>query len=301
MFFFFVIFLGLALFGYVLIALWRSTPDDSYARFDPRSYRRYRDHAACGACGYPAKGLGSFQCPECGADLREVGITTPQALRRVGPVGKVVFWTIGLAIIAWIATEGFIKPVMPQVETVSIRRSFQRPSSGEYVGISLHAEGQRLLWRGEAREPNVWGVGAFRQLALRLEHHAPPESVLDVDLIQNRATAVRRRNQAGSAVIDLTPQSLLAWMQSEGIDTTQPGVALEVNTILKAIDRIASGDEQMPPSTPAFAFSPGGVSRNSGRRFEGADPYILAGWIVIWLVTTVSIVRQERRGVVSTA
>jgi hypothetical protein len=30
----------------------------------------------CGACGYQVRGIGSLNCPECGADLREVGITT---------------------------------------------------------------------------------------------------------------------------------------------------------------------------------------------------------------------------------
>ena len=32
---------------------------------------------ACARCGYPVNGLPSFTCPECGADLRQVGITTP--------------------------------------------------------------------------------------------------------------------------------------------------------------------------------------------------------------------------------
>ena len=28
----------------------------------------------CGACGYAVRGVSTFSCPECGADLREVGI-----------------------------------------------------------------------------------------------------------------------------------------------------------------------------------------------------------------------------------
>ncbi len=30
--------------------------------------------AKCGGCGYPCRGISTFQCPECGADLREVGM-----------------------------------------------------------------------------------------------------------------------------------------------------------------------------------------------------------------------------------
>jgi len=29
---------------------------------------------ACGSCAYPVNGLSALNCPECGADLREVGI-----------------------------------------------------------------------------------------------------------------------------------------------------------------------------------------------------------------------------------
>ena len=36
----------------------------------------------CGRCDYLVRELPSFQCPECGSDLREVGITAPR--RRVG-------------------------------------------------------------------------------------------------------------------------------------------------------------------------------------------------------------------------
>ena len=32
---------------------------------------------SCRACGYAVRGLPSFTCPECGSDLREVGIDTP--------------------------------------------------------------------------------------------------------------------------------------------------------------------------------------------------------------------------------
>jgi hypothetical protein len=38
---------------------------------------------SCRACGYAVKGLPSFICPECGSDLREVGIDTPGAGREL--------------------------------------------------------------------------------------------------------------------------------------------------------------------------------------------------------------------------
>src|SRR3954453_23556332 len=45
----------------------------------------------CRACGYAVRGLPSFRCPECGSDLREVGIDTPgmgrEFIRRMKSIG----------------------------------------------------------------------------------------------------------------------------------------------------------------------------------------------------------------------
>lgn len=53
--------------------------------------------AACGKCGYAARGLSTFICPECGSDLREVGIVRPEQ-RGTFPwhlLSKLVLWSVG--------------------------------------------------------------------------------------------------------------------------------------------------------------------------------------------------------------
>jgi len=50
--------------------------------------------SCCGGCGYNVQGLSQLNCPECGADLRDVGIVTPQQRRRVGPIMGVVLWSV---------------------------------------------------------------------------------------------------------------------------------------------------------------------------------------------------------------
>ncbi len=52
---------------------------------------------SCGQCGYAVEGLESMSCPECGSDLREVGIVTPQ-VRMMHPWLFVLLWTILLAL-----------------------------------------------------------------------------------------------------------------------------------------------------------------------------------------------------------
>lgn len=50
--------------------------------FSMRLYARVPFTPSCGACAYDLSGLLTLRCPECGSDLRVVGIVTPQLARR---------------------------------------------------------------------------------------------------------------------------------------------------------------------------------------------------------------------------
>lgn len=55
----------------------------------------------CGRCRYPVRGLSSFECPECGADLRDVGMIKGGAKdggAKAGLAWSLVAWTL-----MWIA------------------------------------------------------------------------------------------------------------------------------------------------------------------------------------------------------
>ncbi len=76
----------------------------------------------CGRCGYPARGLPTFTCPECGSDLREVGIVRPSSdhRRKVLLVGLA---TLGAVVLA----AGIINPMRrkSQLGAVSATRQVQ--------------------------------------------------------------------------------------------------------------------------------------------------------------------------------
>jgi|GEM_PF-1461404 len=62
--------------------------------------------ACCARCRYPVEGLEGWECPECGADLRVVGVITPELeLRRRGSAAMAcAAWTvlaIAFGILAW--------------------------------------------------------------------------------------------------------------------------------------------------------------------------------------------------------
>ena len=50
-----------------------------------------RHEPTCGKCGYSARGLSIPECPECGADLREVGIDMYRQPRAPLVIATTVF------------------------------------------------------------------------------------------------------------------------------------------------------------------------------------------------------------------
>ena len=72
--------------------------------------RGRRIDPACGHCGYRTQGLSSFICPECGSDLREVGIVTWQRPYRPMKIWQALaLWLLlspfAAGAISWVAVE----------------------------------------------------------------------------------------------------------------------------------------------------------------------------------------------------
>jgi len=65
---------------------------------------RLSDGGVCGKCGYSVKGLSALNCPECGSDLREVGIERPGGVagKNVALIGGLVL--LGLVLMCVITT-----------------------------------------------------------------------------------------------------------------------------------------------------------------------------------------------------
>ena len=65
-----------------------------------RSKRSSSDLAKCGQCGYAVRGVSTFECPECGTDLREAGIVKPQNSKSAVRAIVLVSTIGGLVILA---------------------------------------------------------------------------------------------------------------------------------------------------------------------------------------------------------
>src|SRR5437868_14823886 len=69
----------------------------------------------CGKCGYIVRGIATLTCPECGSDLREVGIDTGKASAPswVAIPVLAILWSIALWLVVMMLQEN-VRQALPQ-------------------------------------------------------------------------------------------------------------------------------------------------------------------------------------------
>src|SRR2546423_1574520 len=67
--------------------------------------------AACGMCGYSVRGLDKLTCPECGSDLRRVGIVAASSAARepLAFIGAAFFFSVAMFFAGWIVTSAVLE------------------------------------------------------------------------------------------------------------------------------------------------------------------------------------------------
>src|SRR5687768_7245870 len=74
----------------------------------------------CGRCGYIVRGIPTFVCPECGSDVREVGITTGKTSHSpwIAFLLGALVWSIILPFVASLVVQA-IDAAMPRWGTAA--------------------------------------------------------------------------------------------------------------------------------------------------------------------------------------
>jgi class 3 adenylate cyclase len=258
------------------------------------------DLPTCGHCGYAVMGLETFICPECGSDLREVGIVrsrhAPLPPGAVGPWGmfvRVVGWKLAAFAVVYtlVAASGieyytaYVHPVRwGQTETVVVQ-----PHSGAYRAATVTLA-QRFASRGTANRANP--EVTQRQVSIDLDvgpdRHTFVRDVLAGTNAYRGADGVARTTTTGLS------RDLRAWMAEHGVKVESPQVGAEIDTIADAItqsaqqgqfwdllanrsDRYFRRDSVRLDGTSQSASAPGAAM---GLAATGVG---LAGLAVIWL------------------
>jgi len=224
------------------------------------------DLACCGKCGYPARGAINFACSECGADLREVGIVTPnQRKPMLGPVGFLALWTICLPVPAF-TLAGILIAAGPK-QSIANESITLTPTSGEYVSIDINntASAGMTIWSLGQTNPNQLSVsinGNNNQWewlevdAAAMTYDASFTSV--TPYTPGAAQPTHNTSLAtlgsGSATAAFDQSVLLGLMQTSGADPTKAEVVTEADELLAIIQQFPTQGLQNI-NTPSFTSS----------------------------------------------
>jgi hypothetical protein len=231
------------------------------------------DNPACGKCGYPAQGLPTFICPECGSDLRETGIVTPGG-SGLSPTIRgailVLFWTLVLPVPAAMLTLVVIE-VAPQTTETHARQRFHSPDSGVYQRIDLD---QRVTEKGNR-------VASNRLTCTLVPSQGTPIQI-EIDPVRLGYRYQQQSGKEAKAATGLNESTFLDWMSQAGIDRENTQVRLEAAELMTfAQGAVGNTVDELT----AQHFRQEGESRYSR---VGPAKWVLATtgafWLAVWLL-----------------
>jgi hypothetical protein len=248
--------------------------------------RGTRSAGACERCKYDVAELATFTCPECGADLRRVGIITPamEARRRGSMAGAILAWTFLCGLLAYAGVMavfmfGFSASVA--TSTVSDWEQTLTPNSGAY----------RQLVVGYQSD----GVSIASTIALEITLGDGATHPLTLDPGPMKVSGL------GTGFAGWGPGTIEAWFGQIGLDTTDPVIAAEAAEVENFVDLLVM--------SPSSAFNPnlthhqvqlnfaGGISEVTESAISSGviALCVLGGLAIVYVVGLLLIVRRRRR------
>lgn len=276
----------------------------------------------CGRCGYPARGISTLVCPECGADLTKVGIVRGGKRRRlIALVVVPVVFTIIVFVLS-VAIFDIAQGLLPQHRDWSL--SVQgRPHSGEFDEVRFGLKAKAVV---PYRNSSPFGVGGNTGYNgnkpvgnLTVTKAATAASVYDAWIIiapkSSSPTAVNdwmfnidpnsgranwtdaKTNTRQTSSGKLTDQDLLAMLKSLDADTTNPDLLIEAQQIAAMADALINAVNSPSTTTNVsvnnisfWAYGSGGSVTPGPPWFQ---PSYIAAWVVIWLTGLVWMIRRS--------
>jgi hypothetical protein len=222
---------------------------------------------SCGKCYYCVRGLEGDICPECGSDLRAVGILQPGTMPPLSR-GKRVFVWLCFAPLITLALFLFLQPfVVPQwLYTQQQRVIFLQAPYCNGV-LTASANGKQIVF-GNARHlrmsPTTRPAGMAAPEVLFVSGSNPAQS-LEVRLPQR---SLRYRDPSGKVVQGQFDAIMVtSWLNAQGF--TDPRVADRAVDVLNALNEIGT------PAGQGFTRFPADGSMRNNMNTGIAHPTII--------------------------
>lgn len=262
----------------------------------------------CAACRYPVEGLTSLTCPECGCDLRRVGILTPAMGRPYGPWPGLILWTLLLPIPALALSGLFVSLAAPIREVRETTWDLQSLSPVIPRTIELKATATRAHWPPSAARRIGAGVshGIDRvELHLTRSEGAPgsPAAAVCVDLESKRWWTLDRPDRR--PLIDLDAQAVRSSLGFPALSESAGAHAARDEPWSALVDLVRaaeSGRHSSQSLDAALGRRPAAdywSARQTGA-FTAIGPHpgamlsLLAFWVLLWLAGCRFLYRRAR-------
>jgi len=256
-----------------------------------RSRVRSVQTPSCAHCLYPVRGLTTLSCPECGSDLREVGILTPAMRHPVSPWLAILLWTLGLPIPALVLT-GLLASLAFPVQNQYQENWILNPVTAVGVDhIDVSATSSRVYWpvgsAGKiASQTSSQPVDRIEFLVYSTAKPAgPPSGRLIVDLEHDSWSTTEDHPDRPLSEFDSSAASTwLAGAADEPAQVLAPALVEVVNSIQdSALGRAAVSTTMTAPTLGGvMTAAQGGASSMMGPA-PGATIATLVFWFVAWL------------------
>ena len=237
---------------------------------------------ACGRCGYFVTGLSGTVCPECGSDLRAVGILAPGDVRQASAVLKLAILALLLplpVVIGW----RIVRPVLPKRYQQMNFIRLEDPRSGEYRRIVIDAFGSRWALRAPPSIPRTY----FR---VYTEGGAPLSFI--IDLRPHRTMDARAlKGPVFHSMEQVRPELLMDRIVGDA-EVRRKNIRLpaEMNGLVELLRSASTTGEMTPTAGPAWYSV-----TNRGGVFPSMPIWMPAFWAGLWLLLALLIARRILR------
>ena len=250
---------------------------------------------ACGNCGYFVRGITTFTCPECGQDLREVGIVTPSTHAKgwsSDPVLRAALWTLLLPIPATILTvAAYDSPLTPRVQYATLQRTITGEAEPFRETIHLQQSDVVEYWPLVQQPPPV------NRSRMTL-HVQGTMAVLQVHLPTNSCELYGPVNSwQGLGPFDRS--AVLKWLERAGYDVEKDArLAPVAQAIVDAVHETPNINPQVAlfgqdENGAALVVAQPVVNRGGSQPVDWAPLPYLGFWLLVWVVGLIAIFRRR--------
>ena len=236
---------------------------------------------SCGRCGYAVEGLNEFRCPECGCDLRKVGILVPGMVRAVRPITVAI-----LAAVTWTILLPLVAVVLTAIIAVSIAKTHTNQAMVQMTSLHPGAPDVQIVLTGRGATSSDYqsvlihaDTGAARSPSPLIDVRLPS---LEYEMMDSSGQWRRASEKLDAAALN---DALTTRAEMEADPELDPG-----REVLSVIESLAGGGAVVVGGP---AYSGASVSTSSSTQSRAwFRVTAICFWLALWLLGLVGIIRR---------